>query len=232
MNRADNARGGPEGDRRLRAHDPAAPARLARPRPSTSRSGGAASGSRSGSREEELLSRGGRAVADDRRPAGARPTTTSTTSTKRPDDEVEEAEEEVVDQATAARTIAELQSRDRRSSRASRSWPARSALSGTDRKWDELSEPPPGRHGREMFDAARPPPQAHHLHRAPRHAQLPRRPDRRPARPARGRRHHPRRHGPRGAPQGPGALHPGQGRSRSWSPPTRRARASTSSAPT
>ena len=57
----------------------------------------------------------------------------------------------------------------------------------------------------------RAPPQARHLHRAPRHAELPGRADPGPARPARGRRHHPRRHGPRGTPEGPGSVQARQG---------------------
>ena len=86
---------------------------------------------------------------------------------------------------------------------------------------------------REMFDADGHAPQADHLHRAPRHAQLPRR-----ARSARcsaaprrsstihgGMRREERR-------EAQERVHAGPGRARSWSPPTPPARASTSSAPT
>ena len=54
--------------------------------------------------------------------------------------------------------------------------------------------------------------EAGHLHRAPRHAELPASADQDAARPGGGRRHDPRRHGPRGAHEGAGSL---QARSRS-----------------
>ena len=146
-----------------------------------------------------------------------------------PDNEVEAAEEEILDQATAARSIAELKIGDRDPEGAwSRS---RSAVrrSGTDTKWRELASllgeifttaiartawpnrparTAPGEIPRPDAVAA---PEARPLHRAPRHAELPRRPHHHAARPQGGRGHHPRRHGPRGSHEGAGVV---QARSR------------------
>ena len=68
-------------------------------------------------------------------------------------------------------------------------------------------------------------PQDHRVHRAPRHPELPGRPDPHAARPPRGGRRHPRRRPPRGAPQGPGAVHAATRTSTSWSRPMPPARA-------
>ncbi|MEX2120795.1 MAG: helicase-related protein [Pirellulales bacterium] len=67
-----------------------------------------------------------------------------------PEGEVEEAEERVVDQASAARTIAELQTEIGMLERLERS-ALRVRQSGTDKKWDELSRLL--QNNSEMFDA-------------------------------------------------------------------------------
>ena len=109
-------------------------------------------------------------------------------------EEQENLEETLVDQATAARTVAELgaeivilQGLEQQAKAV--------VASGQDRKWDELSrilqnDPADAR-------CRRPPAQAHHLLRAPRHAELPAPEDRRRPRQSRRHRHHPRRHPPR-----------------------------------
>ena len=77
------------------------------------------------------------------------------------------------------------------------------------------------------------PPQADHLHRAPRHAQLPGRPDPHPARAGRGGRGDPRRRrAARSAARSRRSCSPRTRTCRCSSPPTPPARASTSSAPT
>jgi hypothetical protein len=84
-------------------------------------------------------------------------------------DDYENFEEAVVDQATAAQTIASWRPKSS-SSKALEEQARKVVHSGQDRKWDELS-----RCCRHARDARRrwPPAQAHHLHRAPRHAELP-----------------------------------------------------------
>ena len=103
-----------------------------------------------------------------------------------PDAEVEATEERVVDQASAARTIAELRAEIAQLQDLETHRPPRAAV----RHRPQM--------GRAVAAAAeqlrdvrrrRPPPQAGHLHRAPRHAELPGRADSRAARPAGGRRH-------------------------------------------
>ena len=99
-------------------------------------------------------------------------------------DDYENFEEAVVDQATAAQTIQELEAEIVILEGLEEQ--ARQVVhSGQDRKWDELSRPAAG-HARDAR-RRRPPAQADHLHRAPRHAELPRRQDSRPARQRRGR---------------------------------------------
>ena len=87
-----------------------------------------------------------------------------------PDGELEELEDELVDQASAAQTIAELRARDRHLAR-SGGLARQVRHSGTDRKWEELSELLQTHAG----DVRRPrqPAEADHLHRAPRHPELP-----------------------------------------------------------
>ena len=101
-------------------------------------------------------------------------------------------------EATAAKTIAELEAEIVILQGLEEQAKAVVA-SGQDRKWDELSKIL--QNNPEMHDAAGPPAQAHHLLRAPRHAELPAARDRRRARQRRRHRHHPRRHPPRRAPQ-------------------------------
>ena len=88
-------------------------------------------------------------------------------------EEIEEIEEELLDAATAAQTVEELDAELARTRRPGRD---RQAVrdAGTDRKWTELSHDPAGQraHHRPERLAA----QAHHLHRAPRHPRLPARP--------------------------------------------------------
>ena len=85
-------------------------------------------------------------------------------------EEQEDLEETLVDQATAARTIVELeqeivilQGLEQQAKAV--------VVSGQDRKWDELSRHPPERS--RHAGCRRPPAQADHLLRAPRHAELP-----------------------------------------------------------
>src|SRR6185437_4849652 len=68
-----------------------------------------------------------------------------------PDAEVEATEERVVDQASAARTIAELRAEIAQLQELER-WALRVRQSGTDRKWDELSRLL--QNNSEMFDSA------------------------------------------------------------------------------
>ena len=111
-----------------------------------------------------------------------------------PDDEVEAAEEEILDQATAARTIAELKTEiaTLEAPRSARRWHVR--RSGEDTKWRELASLlgeifTPAAIGGQVAEPPRPygagtipppdavaAPEARHLHRAPRHAELPREP--------------------------------------------------------
>ena len=69
-----------------------------------------------------------------------------------PDEELEELEEQVVDQASAAQTIAELEARDRHARAASRSSPTRSAPPARDTKWERALRAC-CRTTAEMFDA-------------------------------------------------------------------------------
>ena len=130
-----------------------------------------------------------------------------------PDEELEELEEEVVDQATAARTIAELEAEIATLQRPRGRSPSRCATRAPTRSGSELVELLQDDDA-EMFDATGQAPQADRLHRAPGHAQLP--VDR--IRTLLGR---PEAvvviHGgmrPRGAPQGAGGVHAGPGRVR------------------
>ena len=166
-----------------------------------------------------------------------------------PDDEVEAAEEEILDQATAARTIAELKAeietleRSKRLALACgaavrtrngaslRACSARSSRRASD--WRpcvrRVSALWSGRCPRASAVAAT---EARHLHRAPGHAELSGATHHHSARSQRGRGHHPRRHGPRRAHEGPGSRSSTTPRCRSCWPPTPRAKASTFSAPT
>ena len=127
-----------------------------------------------------------------------------------PDAEVEETEETVVDQATAARTIAELQA-EIEILKNLEALALKVRRSGTDKKWEELSSTPP-EPGRDVRRAW-PPPEDGHLQRAPRHAELPDRAAPRAPRRTRGACHGSRRDGPRGAHQSSGGVQAGQGRS-------------------
>ncbi len=162
-----------------------------------------------------------------RRAAGrslCRPRARSTT-TSSPPTSSRTIEEELVDAATAARTVEELDIELADLARLIEH-AKRVRASETDRKWselrtileDEMLTPADGR-------AAA---QADHLHRAPRHAGLPRPPDRRAARPAGGGRHDPRRRAAQRAAARSPRSSPTTRTVRSCSPPTRPARASTS----
>ena len=89
------------------------------------------------------------------------------------DDELEELEEELVDEATAARHHRRARGRDRHPERprgAGARGRALRARTASGRSCPSLLQDTP-----EMLDADGAPAQADHLHRAPRHAQLPRR---------------------------------------------------------
>ena len=141
-----------------------------------------------------------------------------------PDDEVEAAEAEILDQATAARSLAELKI-EIETLKGLESLALAVRHGGMDTKGAELGQPPsschlhrrrrrgtPGPAGGPRGDGpgapadALAPPEARPLHRAPRHAQLPPGPDHDPAGPRGGRGPDPRRDGPRGAGQVAGVL--------------------------
>jgi hypothetical protein len=173
-------------------------------------------------RELELLQRGAAAPA----PAFAGPVLDPEDVEdleEAPENEIEAAEEEILDQATAASTIAELKFEIATLGRLE-ALAGEVRRGGQDTKWRELAQLlgeilTPRRIGRPSRRAAcslwrrthfeagpfaarktRP------LHRASRHAELPRAPDGRATRPAAGSRVDPRRHGPRGAAQGAGEF--------------------------
>ena len=137
-------------------------------------------------------------------PMSSGTSTRTSTSTTCPSGELEELEEELVDQASAARTIAELE----------HEIATLADLEELARQVRELgcgpqvggAVEPAAAHAGDVRRARRPP-EADRLQRAPRHAQLPRRQAAGAARPRRGGRGHPRRRAPRGAPEGPGGLH-------------------------
>ena len=130
-------------------------------------------------------------------------------------------------------------------------WPLAVRRSGEDTKWRELASLlgeifTPAGDRRSRWPRTRcpygagpiPPPnalaasEARHLHRAPRHAELPREPHHHAARPQGRRGRDPRRHGPRGAHARRRSRSSTTPRCRCCSPPTPPAKASTSSAPT
>ena len=92
---------------------------------------------------------------------------------------------------------------------------------------DRAAHDPRGQHARHDRRRRRAA-QAHRLHRAPRHARLPRAPDRLAARPARGGQGDPRRRAPRASAGRSPRSSPRTRTARSCSPPTPPARASTS----
>jgi hypothetical protein len=152
-------------------------------------------------RELELLQRGGQ-TAQSSRPVPGWTAEDVDDLDEAPDNEVEAAEEEILDQATAARSIAELRieietlkgskpgagraPQRRRHQVARTGQPAGrnlhpGGLVGTAHRVEEPDAP----YGPAKMPPPKPfaAPEAGHLHRAPRHAQLPRRPHRDPARP-------------------------------------------------
>ena len=174
-------------------------------------------------RELELLQRGGQAVPILANGLPALDSEDVEDLDEAPDNEVAAAEEAILDQATAARSIAELRIEiDTLKRLEAQALAVR--RSGTDTKWRELAsllgeifttpsldhrvEEPRVPYGAGPHPAAHAlaAPEARHLHRAPRHAELPGEPHHHPAGPQGCRGHHPRRHRPRGAPQGPGVL--------------------------
>ena len=201
-------------------------------------------------RELELLQRGGSARAAGSRRLSLLDADDVEDLEDAPENEVEAAEEEILDQATAARTIAELKAEIATLTRLEAlARPVR--RSGKDTKWRELSQPARrDLHAERCWATAsasrscrtararsrRPSPSPRQKlvlfteHRDT--LELPRAADRVAARPTRGGRDDPRRHGPRGAAR--------RRRSRSCTIPTCRccsrptppARASTSSART
>jgi hypothetical protein len=167
-----------------------------------------------------------------------------------PENEIEAAEAEILDQATAARTIAELKAEidilKRLESLACRRSPQRlghevaRVVGPAGRDLHHGGDNQSGRRargtlwiGRRSTPCAVGPPEAHHLHRASRHAQLPARSHQQPSRQRRScRRGHPRQHGTRGAGKGAGGIQVHDPTVQVLSPPMPLARASTSSAPT
>ena len=147
------------------------------------------------------------------------------------DDEVEEPRRRSSTRRPRRGPIAELEAEIDTLAPARRRWPRGSAAAATDSKW-ERARRRSLQTSTEMFDADRAAPEARRLHRAPRHAELPRGADQHAARPRGGRRRHPRRHAAArsgGAAQERSSTTPTCG---CCSPPTPPARASTSSAPT
>ena len=163
-------------------------------------------------RELELLQRGG-AVSE---PTLAGPVLDADDVEdleEAPENEVEVAEEEILDQATAAATVAELKAEIATLGRLE-ALAAEVRRSGQDTKWRELSQllgeifTPAGLGDRVAEPSVpygagaipkpvpSPSPEARPLHRTSRHAQLPRAPNRLPARPPASSRPHSRRHGP------------------------------------
>ena len=189
MNRADQARRQAPQHRRLRAHRPAAPAGL--------QPGGdlplARAPRRAPRAHASRRSSTATYVAEPRAATSSATSTSSTTTSSTPRSS-RNIEEELVDAATAARTVEELDA-ELLELRDLIEAAERVRDVGTDRKWTEL---------RTILedntlatDGERRAAQAHHLHRAPRHARLPRAPDRLAARPARGGQGDPRRRAPR-----------------------------------
>ena len=151
-------------------------------------------------RELELLQRGAAGARADRSPGPVLDAEDVEDLEDAPENEVEAAEEEILDQATAAATIAELKVEIATLTRLE-ALAAEVRRSGQDTKWRELAHllgeifTPGGarRPGRRADRALRrradpearslAAPEARPLHRAPRHAQLPRAPDRHAARP-------------------------------------------------
>ncbi len=99
-------------------------------------------------REEQILKRGGALQDDERLPSLTEEDIDELDDA--PDSEVEEAEETVVDQATAARTIAELQA-EIEILKNLEALALKVRRSGTDKKWEELSSILQNQ--AEMFDA-------------------------------------------------------------------------------
>ncbi len=149
-------------------------------------------------RELEVLQRGGQ-VAPVLAPAFPRLDAEDVEDLdEAPDNEVEAAEEEILDQATAARSIAELKI-EIETLKGLEALALDVRRSGTDTKWRELASLlgeifTPASIASELAEAhgalrrgrpIPPPdavaaPEARHLHRAPRHAELPSRPASRP----------------------------------------------------
>ena len=102
-------------------------------------------------REEQLLRRGAQAVVDTTEGLDDRVIEDPDEADDTPATELESAEEQVVDQASAARTIAELQA-EIEDLRRLEGLAERVRQSGQDKKWDELSSLL--QNNAEMFDAA------------------------------------------------------------------------------
>ena len=102
-------------------------------------------------REEELLRRGAEATVDTTPDVRGMDEEEWDNIDDRPDEEVEELEEQVVDQASAAQTIAELKAEIGTLSRLE-TLAEQVRRSGTDRKWEELRDLL--QNNEEMFDAS------------------------------------------------------------------------------
>ena len=160
-------------ERRLRAADPAAPARLVAGGDPPSRSSAAASGSKRGcARKRARCSAAATPVSTRPASRASDARRSSTTSTTRRRGRGRGGRGAARRQRHRRADHRRARGRDRDAQATSRSRPRRVRRSGTDTKWRELQsildEPL-------MIDAAGQPAQAHHLHRAPRHARLPRR---------------------------------------------------------
>ena len=106
-------------------------------------------------RELELLQRGGQVAPILRRRAPALDAEDVEDLEEAPDDEVEAAEEEILDQATAAAHDRRAEGRDRDARRGSRRWRSTCAAAAQDTKWRELAQP-----ARRDLHARRPSPTA------------------------------------------------------------------------
>ena len=159
-------------------------------------------------REEQLLKRGAEVGLDLNAGLPALSADDIEDLDDAPDAELEDTEERVVDQASAARTIAELRAEIDQLTGSGANRASRPAI---------RHRPQMGR----AFAAAaeqhrdvrrrRASPQTRHLHGAPRHPELPHREDSGTDRATGGRRHHSRRRRPRGTAQGRGIVQARQG---------------------
>ena len=188
-------------------------------------------------REEKLLKRGAEARIDltDGLAAPIGDEGADEFYDEAPDVEIEQTEEQVVDSASAARTIAELEA-ELETLIKLEALADQVRHSKVDRKWDELSgalaRQRLGRGRQRIVRCARLPPQDGHLHRASGHVELSGRKYSGADRAGRSRGHYPRRYGSRRSHAKYRRLSRRTKKCRFWSPPTRPAKVSTCNART